>query len=66
MAKYKTLKELQAAFAVGALRDAEDAVLWLDNDQTTIYVDNERVFEMHPEDLLEQALTLLGIPWEHV
>jgi hypothetical protein len=63
-----TLAELVQAYHDGTLK----APLMLDNDHTSVWPDegaqyNERyVFEMHPEELLEQALTLLGIPWEHV
>jgi hypothetical protein len=50
------------------------APLMLDNDSACVVVhdkdwtpgETETVFEMHPEDLLEQLLTLCGIPWEHV
>lgn len=42
----------------------------IDNDDASMYdgddEDGEIVFEMHPADLLEQALDLLGIPHEHV
>jgi len=45
----------------------------LDNDSASVYVQTgsdmenyEGVFEMHPDDVMEQALDLLGIPHEHV
>jgi hypothetical protein len=56
------LQELAAAYQAGTVT----APLMLDNDQTTVYQGDDEVFEMHPADLIEQALTLLGIPWEHV
>jgi hypothetical protein len=66
--KYDTLKQLQDAFTTGALTADEDGpvTLMLDNDDTFVYVDSEKVFEMHPDDVLDQALSLLGIPHEHV
>lgn len=63
--KYKTLKSLKAAYESGALPKSEP--LMLDNDCTFVYVDDEKVFEGGmPEDLLIEALTLLGIPCEGV
>lgn len=69
MPKYKTLRELQTAYQRGKLTES----LMLDNDTTSVYVqtgpdedDYEAAFEMHPDDLLGQALDLLGIPHEHV
>lgn len=60
-----TLEELIAAYKSGEL--TEVAALVIDNDHTAVYdEDANTLFEMHPVDLLEQALTLLGIPWEHV
>lgn len=60
-----TLEELIAAYKSGEL--TEVAALVIDNDHTAVYDDDANtLFEMHPADLLEQALTLLGIPWEHV
>jgi hypothetical protein len=68
MMRYATLAELHAAYETGKLD--RDCVLWIDNDQTVVHRtagdDYETVFEMHPEDLLEQALDLLGIPRNHV
>jgi hypothetical protein len=71
---YSTVEELQAAYKTGAI--PADAALVLDNDTASVYVptgpeddpyaDSERVFEMHPEIILEQALDLLGIPRDHV
>jgi len=57
-----TLDELRQAYASGTLTEP----LMLDNGQTCVYSDDEKVFEMHPDDLLEQALKLLGIPCESV
>jgi hypothetical protein len=72
---YKTLAELKAAYDRGDVK----ASLTLDNDQTSIYdytgdgdpeTDEDpnawqKVFDMHPDDLLQQALDLLGIPWSY-
>ena len=57
-----TLQELVAAYQTGAVTER----LMLDNDSTSVYLGDDEVFDMHPDDLIEQALTLLGIPWEHV
>lgn len=56
--KYRNLAELAAAFGKGEL---DGCILMLDNDTVSV-----KGFEMHPEDVLDQALTLLGIPHEHV
>jgi hypothetical protein len=68
---YETLKDLKAAYDSGAV--PRDEALTIDNDTTSVYVpkgddedDYDEVFEMHPGTLLEQALDLLGIPWDHV
>jgi hypothetical protein len=68
-AKYPTLKSLQEAFKAGEIpADPEygDPALMLDNDTAGVYVGDEKVFEMHPELILEEALDLLGIPHDHV
>jgi len=69
MTSYETLRDLQAAYKSGAITDP----LMLDNDSASVYVQTgsdmenyEGVFEMHPDDVMEQALDLLGIPHEHV
>lgn len=56
------LQELVAAYRAKSITEP----LMLDNDSTSVYQGDDEVFEMHPEDLLQQALTMLGIPWEHV
>lgn len=62
--RYNTLKKLLEAVKGGEINDV---LLWLDNDTTYVYVnDDEKVFNMHPDELLWQALDLLGIPTEHV
>jgi hypothetical protein len=60
--KYKTLRELQQACDQARAEGQEPPVLTLDNDDTHAYQDGECVFRMHPADLIEQALDLLGIP----
>lgn len=70
--RYETLAELHLAVHRGDVK----GTLTLDNDSTSFTdVDEETdpdwehaetVFEMHPEEVLEQALDLLGIPHEHV
>lgn len=59
---YDTLRQLADAIKAGEVTGP----LMIDNDVTGLYQDDVKVFEMHPDDLLEQALDLLGIPHEHV
>jgi hypothetical protein len=63
--RYETLGQLKGAIELGHL---SGLVLMLDNDNASVYVGQEfePVFEMHPDELLGQALDLLGIPHEHV
>lgn len=60
--RYDTVEQLRDAYRDGEIHGP----LMIDNDDTSVYSGGEQVFEMHPEDLLEQALNLLGIPNEHV
>lgn len=64
--KYKTLRELKEALDNGEIEiDPESGDgLTLESDITYFYVDDECVFRMHPSDLIEEALDLLGIPWQ--
>jgi hypothetical protein len=70
MAAYQTLAELKQAVDSGVVT----GTLYLDNDSTNFYgiprggdPDNEYcLLELHPDDLLEQALDLLGLAHEHV
>jgi len=64
--KYKTLKELKDALDKGEIKtDPERGdYLSLENEITCFFVDDECVFRMHPSDLIEEALDLLGIPWK--
>ncbi len=73
MMKYKTLMELQHAYANGELD--ETTPLLLDNDDTFVWTDEPtdddpeggRVYDGGvPRDLLISALDLLGIPSEGV
>jgi hypothetical protein len=59
-----TLAELVEAYKSGKFTD--DDILWLDNDTTDLYSEAGQVFSMHPSELLEQALDLLGVRYEHV
>ena len=61
---YDTVGQLREAYQRGEISDP----LMIDNDSTFVYQESgdSDVFEMHPHDLLEQALDLLGIPHEHV
>jgi hypothetical protein len=56
------LSELAAAYARGEVTEP----VFLDNDQVAAYKGDTKVFDSHPEQVLEDALTALGIPWEHV
>lgn len=62
--KYKTLEELIEAYRSEEL--SGDCWLSIDNDTTFVYVNDEEVFSMDPNDLLAEALYLLGVPSEHV
>lgn len=67
--KYSNLAEIIEAFKRGELTQP----MMLDNDCTLFYSTdengeaNERVWDGGtPSELLGEALTLLGVPWEHV
>ena len=60
--KHANLGELQQAYVKGEVT----APLMLDNDWAGVYQDDEKVYDSDPEQLLEDALDLLGIPHEHV
>lgn len=71
MKKYKSLIELKAAYDSGEL--SKHSFLMIDNDSTPVYeraedgewLSDHCVFNGgNPECLLEEALTMLGIPWE--
>ena len=64
--KYKTLRELKEALDKGEIHLNPEGgdCLFLESDSTYFYIEDECVFRMHPSDLLEEALDLLGIPWE--
>ena len=58
---YKTLAELYGAYQAGKITSP----LILDNDDTAVYDDaSDRVFGMHPDDVLRQALGILNIPFD--
>ena len=64
--RYKTLKELKEALDKGKIQlnpESGDCLI-VESDSTYFYVDDECVFRMHPSDLLEETLNLLGIPRE--
>lgn len=63
MAKYKTLAELKAAYESREL--SREYPLVLDNDSSSVWTEDESVYEGDPRDVLVEALNLLGIPWEH-
>lgn len=59
-----TLSELVQAYKDGTIT----LPLMIDNDDVHVWDmrEQEPMFEMHPSELLEQALDLLGIPHEPV
>lgn len=61
--KYKTLAALKAAYDSGELDPS--CPLVLDNDYCSVYTEaGECVYQGPGYELREEALTLLGIPWE--
>lgn len=60
--RYPTVAALAEAFRDGL--GLTGAVLVIDNDDTHVYVGEECVFRMHPDEVLEGALDLLGVPHE--
>jgi hypothetical protein len=60
---YKTLAALRAAYERGEL-DRKKSPLILDNDSSTVYVGERCVYRGPGYELIEEALTLLGIPWD--
>lgn len=63
--KYTTLAELKMAYERGEL-DPKESPLMLDNDSSTVYQGDECVYYGPGYEIREEALTLLGIPWEAV
>ena len=64
--EYNTLSELKAAYERGELD--QNRLLIIDNDSTAVYSKGyySKLFEGGtPSRLLEEALTLLGIPWDN-
>jgi hypothetical protein len=59
--KYLTFAALADAYAAGY---PAGSVMHLGNDHAIVYFNGEIVFEMHPGNLLREALDLLGIPHE--
>jgi hypothetical protein len=72
MMQFTTLKELVEAIKGGSLVLGENDALTIDNDDTYLYTYKGRgecglreyaqIFSMDTQELLEQALDLLGIP----
>jgi len=71
--KYTTLKQLKDAIDSKELVLGECEALTIDNDETYLYIqdpastdeeDTIQVASIKPRDLLNQALDLLGIPWD--
>ena len=66
MTRFNNLKDLVEAKRSGEY--VQELPLVLDNDNTVLYPADEEAdadFRMHPADLLEQALDLLGIDHEN-
>lgn len=62
---YKTLAELKAAYESGEL-NPKRSPLMLDNDNSVVYKGDTCVYRGPGYEIREEALTLLGIPWEFV
>lgn len=64
--KYKSLKELKEAFDSDEL-DREAFLITLDNDSCTMYMGDTCFFRCDGggDVLVEEALDLLGIPWQN-
>jgi len=62
MKKIKTLKELRDLFASGKLSYDNGNEVWLDNDCAGLSSEEYQWHGGDPEELLQEALTLLGIP----
>jgi hypothetical protein len=60
--RYDTLRQLHDAMKAGEVT----GTLMIDNDEVGMYAGNEKIFEMHPNDLFVQALDLLDIPHEYL
>lgn len=67
--KYPDVASLVAAYKSGELTRP----VMLDNDCVNVVVPEnedwiraETVFESYPEGLLQDLLTYLGVPWDHV
>lgn len=60
--KYPDLASLVQAVKDGSVTEP----LMIDNDGTSVYEGEDEVFSLHPVDLLEQALDLLGVRHEGV
>lgn len=60
MKTIRSLKELKEMYDLGNL--SKDDILWIDNDCTGIWSEKVDFRGAGPEDLLQEALTLLGIP----
>lgn len=61
--RYTNLQQVMDAFANGALNAHEHCMI-IDNDEVFLYDGDERVFDADPDDVMFEALDLLGIPSE--
>jgi hypothetical protein len=61
---YSTLRELIAAYQSGEL--SRDCPVILDNDQVSVWSDSADavIYDSYPAKLIEDALDILGVPWE--
>ncbi len=77
MKRIETVPALIDAYKTGKI--SKDDILWLDNDVVFVYVDDgppltededdvpqKCVFRMHPYDLLNELLDIVGIPYSGV
>ena len=66
MPKYGALPELITAIEAGEI-NRDDVTVWLDNDQVTAVTGSDALLlDLHPADLLRQALAALGLYCEEV
>lgn len=60
--RYQSLRGLQAAYESGELPGSLPLVI--DSDAVIASHGEEQVFDLDPAEVLQQALDLLGIPWD--
>ena len=61
---YETIEDLMAGYDQDEI--SADATMYIDNDTIFMYDGDEKIFEMHPNDLMIDLLEYLQIPNEGV